>query len=145
MSRYEVCKDEVVFQISDKLVEEVYPELGSARIIYMFDSKDVIRNGKRIGANIRTVNDLSKSAGIAADFIVTINESYWTALKDEHRVALLDHELAHTVVDHTDKGIKYKLKPHDIEDFVAVVKRHGTWTASLEYLEAAIANNKQGN
>lgn len=142
MNRFILCKDEEVKNILTKLVAEVYPELQVARIICMFDSKDVISRGKRVGANIRTVSDLFKATGIEADFIVTINESYWQGLRDEHKEALIDHELAHAVVDHTDKGIKYRLKPHDIEDFVSVVKRHGTWTANLEYLENAIAENK---
>jgi hypothetical protein len=69
------------------------------------------------------------------DYVLVVNEGVWTALDETTREALIDHELSH--VDMDENG-QWKLFGHDLEDFVAVVRRRGAWIEEArKYLEAA--------
>src|SRR6185503_11644455 len=74
---------------------------------------------------------------------------FWNDLRvtPEQRRALLDHELCHGARQHDAKGEPvydergrpvYRLRKHDIEEFTAIVSRHGCYKADLENFAAAI-------
>ena len=62
------------------------------------------------------------------DLILIVNTEVWHALEDEPRLAVLDHELCH--VDRADDG-SYKIRGHDLEEFHAIVGRHGDWRPGI--------------
>lgn len=78
------------------------------------------------------------------DFIIVLNQQVWDDLSfgDDRKRALLDHELCHCapVLDEDTKEHKrdernrllFRMRKHDIEEFSAVVERHGTYKRDLE-------------
>lgn len=69
-------------------------------------------------------------------------------MTDEQRIALLDHELCHAapmlddrtqeqVVDERGRKV-WRMVKHDIEEFGAIVQRHGLYKADLEKFGAEI-------
>ena len=83
------------------------------------------------------------------DFVITLNENIFEAssFTEEHKAAVIDHELCHAAVDLDADGKPkadernrncYRLRRHEIEEFSDVVARHGIYTGNLEKMAAAI-------
>ena len=53
-------------------------------------------------------------------------------------MALVDHELEHCC----EEDGKYFIQGHDVEDFLAVIKRNGFWTPDLRRIEAEAVQGK---
>lgn len=92
----------------------------------------------------------------AYDFVILLNMSFWqdADVKESQRRALLDHELMHAQVKLDEDGeyaidirnrYVYRIRKHDIEEFSAIVARHGTYKRDLEVFYAALKKNKQGS
>lgn len=65
-------------------------------------------------------------------FWIEVCESAWDTLTDAQRQALIDHELAHCVLEETEDGdVRMSTVTHDIEEFNAIVERHGLWHEGL--------------
>ena len=60
-------------------------------------------------------------------------------LTEKQRLALIDHELCHIVRD-VDSDSGFSMRSHDIEEFAAVVERHGAWKADVHHFLAAAKN-----
>jgi hypothetical protein len=66
-------------------------------------------------------------------------------------VALVDHELCHAwaLADQDEDNdeadpVKLSLRPHDLEEFSCIVRRHGMWREDIEdFVESAI-KSKEG-
>lgn len=62
------------------------------------------------------------------DFIIFISLVEWQGMDDAKRHALIDHELCHC-------GFNDKRQPkiigHDLEEFGAIIMRHGLWRGDL--------------
>lgn len=77
------------------------------------------------------------------DFVILLNKDVWDdkEFTEDKKKALIDHEMCH-VGDRVDKngepvtdakGRKmWRIVTHDIEEFHAVVRRHGTYKKDLE-------------
>lgn len=76
------------------------------------------------------------------DFVILVNAEWWSmkGVKQEHRRALIDHELCHAQVDVDRNGQPkedergrtiYRIRKHDIEEFSEIVARHGCYTHDL--------------
>lgn len=77
------------------------------------------------------------------DFCILLNKEVWESeeFTDEKRRALMDHELMHADRALTSDGeVKFdergrpvwRIRGHDIEEFGAIVRRHGCWKGDLE-------------
>ncbi|MEO8277425.1 MAG: putative metallopeptidase [Thermoanaerobaculia bacterium] len=98
-------------------------------------------------------SDLDKEF-IAYDFVILLNRHFWTdeRVTDEMREALLDHELSHAEisldktgepkVDERDRLI-FRTRKHDIEEFTAIVTRHGVWKQDLQKFAQALLKADQ--
>lgn len=86
------------------------------------------------------------------EFVITLDASYCSQCSDTEFCALVEHELSHIghehnefdmPVFHRDSGLpKLKIRGHDIEEFVSVVRRYGVPKGSkLEEMVKA-ANSK---
>lgn len=83
------------------------------------------------------------------DFIIVLNKDIWfnDRFDESKKRALMDHELCHAEVA-TDKNGDdvadergrpvYRIRKHDIEEFTAVIRRHGCYKADLEVFARAI-------
>lgn len=78
-------------------------------------------------------------------FVITISKPIWDTLSEEHRVALVDHELMHCGARFGDDGkVKLVLIGHDFEGFNAEIHRHGLWRPDAVRLADTIKNVQLG-
>lgn len=82
--------------------------------------------------------------------MILLNDTAWDGLTTSQREALIDHELCHAAIVLDDDGqpkkddrgrLVCRIKKHDMEEFRAVVERHGLWTADLEQIAQAAMND----
>lgn len=72
-----------------------------------------------------------KMLALAAEdfaFIIEYDPVIWANLTIEQQTALVDHELSHCGVD----ADGYYIKHHDLEEFRAIVERHGFWMPDIK-------------
>lgn len=84
---------------------------------------------------------LAKVFGEIPDFIMTLDQGWWTQAEPKAREALVFHELLHTA-HALDKDGEPKFTPegdplwamrdHDIAEFNDVVRRYGAWLPDIE-------------
>lgn len=67
------------------------------------------------------------------NFLIMINWPAWQASTPEQRTALVDHELSHAGMDEDKDGNpRWVTVPHDVEEFAAIIERHGLWKPDVE-------------
>ena len=87
------------------------------------------------------------------DFVILLNQEVWNEPEFDigRKRALLDHELCHADVSLDDEGEQkvdskgrkvWRVRKHDIEEFQAVVKRHGCYKKDLEVFAEALMKQK---
>lgn len=69
-----------------------------------------------------------------ADIVLTANAWVWERMDEAQRKALIDHELSHVVMN--DEG-NWTTVPHDVEDFIGVIRRRGLWREDVKLLVQA--------
>jgi len=142
MKRYERCGKDVVALI-EAVRDVYYPSLVDAKFVAIFDLRKV-RYGMHVPyAKIKPFSAIEKCAGIKEDILVIITKELWDRLRRKQKKALIDHELAHIRVK--EKGGKklYRLTKHDVEEFVAVVRRRGAWSEELKLLKKNFKKKKE--
>ena len=89
------------------------------------------------------------------DYVIVLNREVWEdpEFTREKKLALLDHEMCHTAplldaegnrVRDTKERLCWRLRGHDIEEFRAIVQRHGCYKRDLErFAEALLENGKE--
>lgn len=87
------------------------------------------------------------------DFVVLLNQEIWRdpEFTADKKLALLDHELCHAA-QALDKDFEpkydtrgrrvWRVRKHDIEEFQAVVTRHGTYKRDLERFAEALLKKR---
>lgn len=141
-----------VAAVGRELVRAHHRHLLGVRIEYLFCDKTPMRAGRELWGQARRISSLSaflagkqEEGEMAEDFfVIVISAPVWQTLSDEKRVALVDHELAHCFVDEKADGTPaLKLVPHDLEEFVQIVERHGLWRDDIKRFHAATAEAAQ--
>jgi len=122
--------DERLIALAESVIRRWHLHLLDARVGFLYRSesgvsqgKEVIGKAKKVSEELRVLLDL--------DFLVWISKPAWLALSPEGREALLDHELSHLAGDEVDG---WSIRAHDVEEFVAVIERHGLWHPVLARL-----------
>lgn len=117
---------------------------------YVFVSKAPKRNGKEIWGQCRKVTGfnahIAEQNGGEPFYVILISEPVWDILPQDKRTALVDHELCHAWAEANQKEdddeidpVKLSLRPHDLEEFSAIVRRHGIWREDIDaFVEAAL-------
>lgn len=126
-----------VEQIARQLIAQYHNHLINAKIKYLF------RYGPWTSKKRETLGKAVKVSGVnqfltGLDFIIMINAEVWGQLEYKEKVALVDHELEHCC----EEDDKYFVQGHDVEDFLAVIKRNGFWTPDLKKIEAEAVQGK---
>lgn len=139
-----------VQEMAEILIEKYHSHLQDCdvRIEYVFVDKTPKSNGTEVWGTCRKVSNLNaflaNKEKERADpfFVITISKPVWDVLPEDARKALVDHELCHASAEikDTDDGEETKLSimPHDLEEFVCIVRRHGLWRENVkDFVEAA--------
>ena len=130
--------------LANTIIAAHHPDLVHARIEYVFNEKVPKGGGKDIWGRARKITGLS--AFLADDagegvtpvgeefFVIEISRPVWVVLNTAQRTALVDHELCHctVIIDDDGETAKLRTKTHDLEEFRAVVERHGIWRPDIE-------------
>ena len=134
------------FDLAQPLIAEHHEHLALAPIIFIFRDVATKKNGATkwgqakilsgLNAAIAGLHELDPGDRYSDDAlrepgkvgIVELALDIWELIGEEARVALVDHELSHFAFDLVD-GLS--LLPHDIEEFAAVVQRHGSWNHDI--------------
>jgi Putative phage metallopeptidase len=140
---------EPMYELLAELVTSHHEDLEHARIALAWCTSwkpDV--DGRVTLGKCKKASDLDRELS-QWDFIILLRKSFWTneRVTLAQRRALLDHELCHAAVKldgngepvEDERGRRvYRLRKHDIEEFVAIVERHGLYVRDLEMFAAAI-------
>lgn len=154
-----------VANIAERLIKEHHEHLVDVNVEYVFRSEHAERHGhvvlgkarkvsglnaflvkkavmSRVEATIETKTGVGVPLESFADtepfFVIEIAQDIWNVMDKAEREALVDHELCHcrTKVN-KDHELQLYVAPHDLEDFNAVVARHGLWQGNVgEFLKA---------
>lgn len=139
--------------IASQLIAKHHPHLKGERIVYVFRSQAAVEGGKVVLGKARKISGLN--AFLAAEeydgpeeldthgapfFVIELAGDIWRSMPDKARRALIDHELCHCALK--DDGTP-KLLPHDVEEFAAVIERHGLWRNDVRAF-TEIAQTKLG-
>lgn len=126
--------------ICKELVEDHHQHLVSRKLKCIFRSVARIKGGNTILATIQLLK--GKNAFLAnmpdPTMLIDIAMDEWAYLDDSQRIALMDHELCHAIVD-PESG-EVKLRGHDVEEFIEIINRRGFWEPGLERLGRAAKN-----
>lgn len=129
--------------IAQELIPEVHQHLRPARILYLFTTKErkdrdavVLGSAQKTTDMLRFLTTLNSDEDFdhGYDFILLFYKKEWDRLDERQRRALVDHELCHCATG--EKG--WRLRGHDIEEFRAVIERHGDWKRDVRaFIETA--------
>jgi predicted metallopeptidase len=139
-----------VEEVAAKLIAEHHTDLRDIDIKYVFRDTASKSRGNIVLGKARKVSGLNaalvalvgrkKAAEGAEFFVVEIAHDMWTTLTKEQRIALVDHELCHFEVEYPEDAEKERtihIGGHDVEEFTAVIERHGAWRPPIEELVRA--------
>jgi hypothetical protein len=70
-------------------------------------------------------------------YVIVIGLDAWEKLSTDQRRIVLDHELCHAAGQ--DPQGRWTLTGHDVEEFSAIIRRYGTWTADLQIFAKEVA------
>lgn len=104
---------------------------SEATLVYLSSEAEKRSNGRPVLGQCEKVPSKWKWA-VPADFAITVFEPNVEGLSDEQLRILLYHELLHVGIEPKDGKEVYRIVPHDVEDFLAVVERFGNrWAEAL--------------
>lgn len=144
----------VEYRLLAELVAAHHEHLAEARIAlaWRLDVKPSVDNRLHLG-KARLQNDLQRQLH-GFDFVIELNQAAWEAadFPIESKRALLDHELCHCQVSRDPKTGEvrrdennrpvFRIRKHDIEEFIEIVQRHGCWKGDLEEFAKAAVDKK---
>lgn len=110
-----------------------HADLAGVDVIYVWRDKATKTRGRTVLGKARKVSGLHAllARDLADDaplFVVEIAQDEWIRLTTKQRYALVDHELSHLRVKIGDDGERdLSVRGHDVEEFRAVIERHGLW------------------
>ena len=123
--RFEDVTNDVI-KIVDDMVNEKFPELRTANITVLFDTKKRKSGGRFIIGRIKKANDEIKALatdqnGIAPDYVLFLDKMVFLALEDIDKKRVIKHELYHTDYD-SEVENPYKIKDHEIQTFYSEIE-----------------------
>ena len=130
MKEYEKA-EEVEKMARTRVIPNWHPDLNGVRIAYLFDEEIGDVKGKTCLAKIKKASPTEVYFG-RVDAVMIVDKTIWNVLTPDKRLALIDHELCHLVLDNEGN---VKTRAHDLEEFADVVSRHGLWTSDLQHFQ----------
>jgi hypothetical protein len=153
----------VNFELIEDLESEPYQILASMRKFHDDVGEAAIglawrkrlkedKDGHLVLGKCVKVSDLYREFA-AYNFIIVLNREVWedSEFTIDKKNALVDHELCHAAAASDDEGAVYderhrrvfRVRKHDIEEFHAVVQRHGCYKRDLEAFAEALKKRRK--
>lgn len=102
---------------------------ADVRIGFLRSFKEKHSSGKDVFGECIKVSELYEPF-CPYDFLIVLYELNITGMSERQLYALMHHELLHVGVSEKDGELKYKIAPHDIEEFDEIISRYGLhWAA----------------
>lgn len=144
-----------MYSLMNKLINKFHPDLIETNIAlaWNYTWKPDIDGHLTLG-RCKKASDLDKVVPSPFDFIITLFHEFWhdSAVTNDQRCALLDHELCHAAVKLNNDGrvakdeedhVVCRIKRHDVEDFIDIIERYGVHTPQLERLAFTLRQLKK--
>ena len=132
MPRDYLKADEAQALAEKTVIPKWHQDLADAAICYLEDSENMKMKGKYILAKIRKATNVENHL-TGHDLVLIISGPAWRSCTDEQKLALLDHEFCHVEKIVREDGTEVlSMVGHDLEEFRAVVRRHGVWHVDIE-------------
>lgn len=118
-----------VARIGRELIEAHHVHLLDTPLVYRFRKGKWNSKGKEVWGTASKVGGINAfEMGEVEAFRILINEGVWAGLTQEQKLALVDHELSHCVIEYDEDGVgELAIVGHDVEDFRDIIERHGFW------------------
>lgn len=115
-----------VLLLAQELVKEHHPDLSDARIGILFRETVAYSRGNPVLGHAQKTPEMLK-VYLDFDFIIWIAADAYADMDEKRRKALIDHELCHCkIIEGTATMVG-----HDVEEFEAIINRHGLWSTNL--------------
>ncbi len=90
------------------------------RIAYLQSSKEKVKNRQIVFGECARVDE-KYTWCCPYDFFITVYRPNVAEFSDAQIETLIRHELHHVGIAYTDSGIEYFVRPHDVEEFWAII------------------------
>lgn len=97
---------------------------SDVRIAYLSSEKEKKKNHCIIFGECHKVSS-EYSWCCPYDFYIVVYEPNVVDFSEEQLETLIRHELHHVGIEYTDKGLKYYVVPHDVEEFWEIIDEQG--------------------
>jgi hypothetical protein len=115
-----------VLLLAQELVREHHPDLQDARIGIIFRETVAYSRGNPVLGHAQKTPEMMQ-VYLDFDFVIWIAADAWADMNESRRKALIDHLLCHCKMV---EGVA-TMVGHDIEEFEAIINRHGLWSSNL--------------
>jgi hypothetical protein len=149
-----------VEQLATDLIAKYHTHIidFGVNVRYTFVNKTPKSKGLEVWGTCRKISGLNAYHAGADDsfFGITISKEVWDILPEKSRLALVDHELCHIAAemkegkDEADEEleqetpVKLSVRPHDLEEFSCIVRRHGLWRDEIkDFVDAALSKKEE--
>lgn len=132
-----------VKQLAQSVIDKWHPHLSGISIEYVFALEEIKNKGKLVLGRARKMSGLNSFLRSSDDeqfFVIEIWADGWRSMDQTARVALLDHELSHCKMEVKEGELRLFTVGHDLEEFNAVVERHGLWAPDVVLFANSINN-----
>lgn len=104
---------------------------SNARIAYLESDHELVKNSRPVAGQCERIAEKYKWA-IPYDFTVTVFAPNVERFTEKQIEILLYHELLHVGIEQDGNEERYYTRPHDVEDFEAIIKQYGAhWSDAL--------------
>ena len=132
MKTYEPAEE--VQEIAEQTVIPQWHEHAKGLLFaYLFTDEIGNSKGRVVMAKVKKMGAI-EAAVTGLDAVMVVDRTIWNRLTEQQRVALIDHEFCHVGIDEAGAVV---LRGHDLEEFIAVVKRHGAWMDDIKRFNEA--------
>jgi hypothetical protein len=133
-----------ISEMAEMIRKTHHEHLEDAKIAYVVVPGSPKSKGKTVLGKCRGITGVMTLV-TDADFIIQVPWGQWQKLSDSQREAVLDHELAHCGADVDEKtgDTFYRILPHDVEEFSAIIDRHGLYMPDRVEFAATCARAHQ--
>lgn len=123
---------ENVEAFAKRLIPTFHPELATARIAYIFVDVGSKKGGRTVAGKVRKVSGALEYL-LELDFVVEVALDHWNDLSETQREALVDHLLERCFGEEDENTGEFKwiVRDPDVQEFSAILKRHGAWNEEL--------------